>query len=84
MPQFLMSFGNTNDFIVDWTRIRKWAGSDPVSTVGSEEHHTTVWTGLISNDWNDPGNWTAGVLVQAVLSLSPAEPTPLYSTEPWQ
>ncbi len=61
MPQFLMSFGNTNDFIVDWTRIRKWVGSDPVATIGSEEHHTTVWTGLISNDWNDPGNWTAGV-----------------------
>jgi len=61
MPQFLMSFGSSNDFIVDWTRIRKWAGSDPVATVGSEEHHTTVWTGMISNDWNDPDNWTVGL-----------------------
>ncbi len=61
LPPFLMSYGNTNQVLVDWTRVRKWAGSDPVATVGTEEHHTTIWTGLVSNDWNDPGNWTAGV-----------------------
>jgi hypothetical protein len=46
---------------IDNVRVRKWAGSDPVATIGSEEHHSTAWTGLISNDWNNPGNWTAGV-----------------------
>lgn len=61
LPVFLMSYGNGNRVNVDWTRVRKWAGSDPVATVGTEEHHTTIWTGLVSNDWNDPGNWTAGV-----------------------
>ena len=38
---FLMSYssitGTTNQFIVDWTRVRKWAGVDPIATVDEEE-----------------------------------------------
>jgi len=80
MPQFLMSFGNTNDFIVDWSRIRKWAGSDPVASVGSEEHHITVWTGVINNDWNDPDNWTAGVPGSgSVISVPGGTSTTLFN-----
>ena len=61
MAPFLMSFGNTNQFIVDWTRVRKWAGSDPVITTGTEENLTTQWTGSTSSDWGTAGNWTSGV-----------------------
>ncbi len=60
LPPFLMSYGTDNDFLVDWTRVRKWAGSDPLLTTGGEEHHSTQWTGLVSSDWNEPGNWSAG------------------------
>ncbi len=38
---FLMSYssitGTTNQFIVDWTRVRKWAEVDPIATVDEEE-----------------------------------------------
>ena len=61
LPPFLMSFGTNNDVIVDWTRVRKWAGSDPVITIGSEVGLATQWTGAVSNVWTDAGNWTAGV-----------------------
>jgi len=61
LPPFLMSFGTNNDVIVDWTRVRKWAGSDPVITVGSEVGLATQWTGAVSSTWTDAGNWTAGV-----------------------
>jgi hypothetical protein len=62
---FLMSYGvvseEHNDFIVDWTRVRKWAGSDPVPVAGSEESLTTQWTGSVSSDWGTAGNWTSGI-----------------------
>ncbi|MHC1731102.1 MAG: DUF2341 domain-containing protein [Bacteroidales bacterium] len=61
LPPFLMSYGTDNDLLVDWTRVRKWAGSDPLLTAGSEERHTTQWTGAVSSDWNEPGNWSAGL-----------------------
>lgn len=61
LPPFLMSFGTENDMLVDWTRVRKWAGSDPILTVDGKEHHSTQWTGLVSSDWNEAGNWTAGL-----------------------
>ena len=41
--------------------VRKWAGSDPVVTTGTEENLTTQWTGSVSSDWGTAGNWTAGV-----------------------
>ena len=47
LPQFLMSYGNGNRVLVDWTRVRKWAGSDPVATVGSESGLANSWTGEI-------------------------------------
>ncbi len=37
LPPFLMSFGDGNQIIVDWTRVRKWVGSDPATTVGPEK-----------------------------------------------
>jgi len=61
LQQFMMSFGNTNQMIVDWTRVRKWAGSDPVTSVGLESGLATGWTGAVNSDWTNPGNWSAGV-----------------------
>jgi len=37
LPLFLMSYGNTNRFIVDWTRVRKWAGADASTSVEEEQ-----------------------------------------------
>ena len=37
LPPFHMSYGNTNQFITDWTRVRKWAGSELTATVGNEQ-----------------------------------------------
>ena len=63
MAPFLMSYNSGNQFIVDWTRVRKWAGADPVPTAGSEESYDDLprWTGAVSTDWHDPDNWIGGV-----------------------
>ena len=61
LPPFLMSYGNGNQFIVDWTRVRKWVGADPVAVVGPVTGLNTQWTGAVSSDWNNIANWTAGV-----------------------
>lgn len=37
LSPFLMSFGAGNDFVVDWIRIRKYAGSEPESIIGEEQ-----------------------------------------------
>ncbi len=37
LSPFLMSYGTGSDFLVDWTRVRKYNGTEPVSLVGSEE-----------------------------------------------
>src|SRR5690606_23034945 len=37
LSPFLMSFGSGSDFVVDWIRIRKYAGSEPASTIGEEQ-----------------------------------------------
>lgn len=62
---FLISYTSSglgdNYFVIDWTRVRKWAGYDPVVITGSEEDLNSVWTGAVSRDWNSPGNWTSGV-----------------------
>ncbi|HOT16759.1 MAG TPA: DUF2341 domain-containing protein [Bacteroidales bacterium] len=68
----LMSYGTSNQFTVDWTRVRKWAGVDPVVSPGAEENLLTQWTGAISNDWNVSGNWTAGVPAGYNTVLIPA------------
>lgn len=51
---FLMSYGNGNDMDVDWTRIRKYVGTDPVTAVGAE------WTGSAGTDWGQAGSWISG------------------------
>ncbi len=37
LPPFLMAYGDGSEFIVDWTRIRKWAGAEAVVSVSNEE-----------------------------------------------
>ena len=79
MTPFLMSYGNTNIFLVDWTRVRKWAGGDPEVAVGLEETDVTkTWTGAVSTDWHTPGNWSGGVpgetdgaFIPAAVTLQP-------------
>ena len=56
-----MSYGNGNQFIVDWTSVRKWAGADPVTTIGAREINGSIWTGTISTNWFVSGNWNGGV-----------------------
>ena len=58
LPPFLMSYGNGNQFKVDWTRVRKWAGTDPTASIGSEEFLSTNWTGTLNTDWSNETNWT--------------------------
>jgi len=58
---FLMSYGNPNLFVVDWTRVRKWAGAEAVTTVGTIQGKCQ-WTGTVSTDWNTPANWFAGTV----------------------
>ncbi len=66
----LMSYGNGNDLHVDWTRVRKWAGTEPVVRVATE------WTGGTGSDWAVASNWISGfvpgannnVIVQNVSS----------------
>ncbi len=53
-----MSYGNGNQFKVDWTRVRKWAGTDPTVSIGSEEFLSTNWTGTLNTDWSNATNWT--------------------------
>jgi len=62
LSPFLMSFGTNNQFIVDWTRVRKWAGADPSATPGTEEpYYSNVWTGNTDTDWHTASNWTNGI-----------------------
>ena len=61
---FLMSYINAsgiNEFIVDWTRVRKWnedaenltTNLDPI-----QEQELTTWTGDSGTDWTATGNWS--------------------------
>ncbi|MGM0529644.1 MAG: DUF2341 domain-containing protein [Bacteroidota bacterium] len=59
LSPFLMSFcdaGGGNEFIVDWTRVRKWADADPTTELGSQED-LYRWTGDTDSDWSDSNNW---------------------------
>ncbi len=42
LPSFLMSYGSGGQFVADWTRIRKWIGSEITPTVGAEQGHAPV------------------------------------------
>lgn len=47
---------------IDNIRVRKWAGDDPITTVGTEVAGSSIWTGGGSdNNWNTTGNWDNGV-----------------------
>lgn len=68
LPTFLMSFGLGNQLVTDWTRVRKWVGSDPVTLVGIEQAESGVnclWSGSTSTDWSTPGNWTESIVPQS-------------------
>lgn len=48
---------------VDNVRVRKWVGFDPVTVVGIEQNGgDNHWTGNINSDWNNPGNWSSGLV----------------------
>ena len=82
LAPFLMSFGNTNQFIVDWTRVRKWAVSAPTPTEVSEESLITQWTGSVSSDWGATGNWTSGVPAEwSMVTIQDAINDPKITTD---
>ena len=62
---FIMSYNVSglpvNNFDVDWTRVRKWAGQDPIVTVGTVEDNSNQWIGNTSIYWDNPANWSKGV-----------------------
>lgn len=64
LPPFLMSYSNvasaTNTFIVDWTRVRKWAGAEMTASVG-ESQSNSQWTGSVDTDWDNAANWIGGI-----------------------
>ncbi len=65
IPPYIDSYGYDNDVIVDWFRIRKWAGSDLVTVVGPgllNGQQLFEWTGDLTTDWNTTGNWNPNSL----------------------
>ncbi len=62
MSSIIQAYGPGCQVIADWTRVRKWAGSDPVATPGIEQDGSlNYWTGAVDSDWNTSGNWSSGV-----------------------
>ncbi len=72
LSPYLDSYGTDNDINVDWIRVRKWAGSDPVTVVGTAEN-AYEWTGGSSSDWNVPGNWNLGIVPSSGSNVVIAE-----------
>lgn len=58
---FLMSYGTGNDFVIDWTRVRKWAGADPAVTVGTDQN-LARWTGTGGAGWGTAGSWSTNAV----------------------
>jgi hypothetical protein len=59
----LMSYGNGNQFVVDWTRVRKWAGGESTATPQTEESYFTHrWTGDVDTDWHTEDNWSGNII----------------------
>ncbi|MEA3439395.1 MAG: DUF2341 domain-containing protein [Chloroflexota bacterium] len=53
LPAFLMSYGNGNQFIVDWIRARKYCGADATATVGMEEPRPLLASLAITKTGNE-------------------------------
>jgi len=51
----------TNEFIIDWIRVRKDASLHPIHSTGSEQILYNRWPGLTSTDWNSNENWNQNV-----------------------
>ncbi|MHC1731100.1 MAG: DUF2341 domain-containing protein [Bacteroidales bacterium] len=69
LPPFIMAYTEASPAIVnvDWTRVRKWAGADPVTVVGSEEvgsglADANYWTGASDTRWSNYLNWSENVV----------------------
>jgi hypothetical protein len=78
IPPFLMSYGDGNQFVVDWTRVRKWIGQDVPVTVGNEEYMQIL---NLKVYLDGPFNGT-----DMNTSLNGLDILPLsqpYNTEPW-
>ena len=56
----LFGENGTNAYFND-LRVRKYAAIEPSAAVGTEQS-PYQWTGSVNNEWNNPGNWTAGVV----------------------
>jgi hypothetical protein len=56
----LFGESGTNAYFND-IRVRKYASVEPVASVGTEQS-PGQWTGGSDSDWNNPGNWSAGVV----------------------
>ena len=48
---------------LDNVRVRKWAGSDPLTIIGIEQNGTlNHWLGTINSNWNNADNWSSGTV----------------------
>jgi len=63
---FLMSYSRVADsvnlFIVDWTRVRKWASGDATATVSAATDELCIWDGSESTGWSTGGNWSGSTV----------------------
>jgi hypothetical protein len=96
LPIFFMSYteGSTDQVVVDWARVRKWAGANAGASVGSEESASGVaetktcnQVGTIYNFTNSGVSITFGVLPQAGSDVTirrylESPPSPSYPNPP--
>ena len=50
---------------LDDVRVRKWAGTDPLTTVSPMQALQGQWTGAAGTDWNNSSNWSDFVVPDA-------------------
>ncbi len=64
MHPMLMSYSRVADsvnlFVIDWTRVRKWASGDATATVSTSADILYIWDGSESPSWSTVGNWSGG------------------------
>mgnify|MGYP006285974525 CR=1 FL=1 len=82
IPPFLMSYGDGGQFIVDWTRVRKWAGTDLATTVEGELNvdREDLWTGSQDTEWHNPNNWASGYTATGTVNVTIPVGVPNYPT----